>query len=109
MQHLQTAALVALALASVWALVQVGVSFWVDRPGGREQGQVLADLLEAAEPIVVELEKALPTGPVRASEARARLEKILADKGITGDAKRVYQRHIPWLIEVALARRFPKS
>lgn len=94
--------------AVVWIVIRVAVGRAADSPQGRANGQIFADLLEAAEPLVIEAEKLHVPGADRAALVRRQLEDLLAEKGIRGDAAAVAKKHIPALIEVALHLAIPK-
>lgn len=93
--------------ALIWIVVRVAIGRAAETPAGRANGQILADLLEAAQPLVTEAEKLAIPGADRAKLVRDQLEAALAEKGIVGDAAAVAKKHIPALIEVALHLAIP--
>lgn len=94
-----------LAATALGYLVRLFFRAWLaSNPSGRQQGQVLADLLEAAEPLVLQAEALQVPGAAKAARVRAQLEGILFENGIQGDARRVAEHYIPGIIEMAVAR-----
>jgi hypothetical protein len=94
------------AIAGVAGTAVLAAASWAvaNRSDARAYAQELADLSEAIEPMVKALEPRFLPGSHKYGMVLDQAQAWLADRGIKGDARRVLERHLPALIELAVKR-----